>query len=85
MKMFVLPNCPYCKAAIKWIQELKEDEKYKNVNIEYIDESKEVELADHYDYYYVPSLFEGSKKLHEGAASLEGLKKIFDDYLSSKQ
>ena len=39
------------------------------------------ELADQYDYYYVPALFDGNTKLHEGVASKDGLKKIFDQYL----
>ena len=58
MKLFILPDCPYCKQAIKWIKELKEDVKYQNIDIQLIDESQEVELADSYDYYYVPALLD---------------------------
>ena len=46
-----------------------------------IDEQINSELADQYDYYYVPALFDGNTKLHEGVASKDGLKKIFDQYL----
>ena len=45
------------------------------------DEQINSELADQYDYYYVPALFDGNTKLHEGVASKDGLKKIFDQYL----
>ena len=46
-----------------------------------IEESEQSELADTYDYYYVPCFFEGTKKLHEGAITKETIQKIFDDYL----
>ena len=46
-----------------------------------IEESEQSELADTYDYYYVPCFFEGTKKLHEGAITKEAIQKIFDDYL----
>lgn len=85
MKMFILPNCPYCQAAIEWLAELKKEEKYAKIDIELIDESKEVELANQYDYYYVPSIFDGQNKLHEGATTLEELRAVCDTYLSSKQ
>ena len=51
------------------------------IEIELIDEQINSELADQYDYYYVPALFDGNTKLHEGVASKDGLKKIFDQYL----
>ena len=59
----------------------QENNLYKTINIDIIDEEKESELANEYDYYYVPSFFDGNKKLHEGVASKEIIKKIFDDYL----
>ena len=52
-----------------------------SIEIELIDEQINSELADQYDYYYVPALFDGNTKLHEGVASKDGLKKIFDQYL----
>ena len=85
MKMFILPTCPHCNNARRWIDELKsENEAYNSIEIELINEEKDVDLANSYDYYYVPSIFDGTKKLHEGVASKEGLKNIFDEYLSSK-
>lgn len=82
MKMFILDNCPHCKRAIAWIEELKkENSHYKNIQIEMIDEQVNSELADQYDYYYVPAIFDGDNKLHEGVASKEKLKIIFDNFL----
>lgn len=82
MKLFILEHCPHCKRARNWIQELcDENSQYRNIPIELIDEAKEVELADSYDYYLVPTFFEGDTKLHEGVASKEIIQNIFDDYL----
>lgn len=82
MKLFYLKNCPYCRQALAWIQELyQQDIKYQRIPLEMIEESEQSELADTYDYYYVPCFFEGTKKLHEGAIIKETIQKIFDDYL----
>ena len=55
MKLFYLENCPHCQRARNWMQELYvENPIYKEILIEMIEESREVELADSYDYYYVP-------------------------------
>ena len=82
MKLFYLKNCPYCRQALAWIQELyQQDIKYQCIPLEMIEESEQSELADTYDYYYVPCFFEGTKKLHEGAITKEAFQKIFDDYL----
>ena len=82
MKLFYLKNCPYCREALAWIQELyQQDIKYQCIPLEMIEESEQSELADTYDYYYVPCFFEGTKKLHEGAITKETIQKIFDDYL----
>ena len=82
MKLFYLKNCPYCRQALAWIQELyQQDIKYQCIPLEMIEESEQSELADTYDYYYVSCFFEGTKKLHEGAITKEAIQKIFDDYL----
>ena len=83
MKMFILENCPHCKRACQWISELKEENpEYRGIEIELVDEAKNSDLANCYDYYYVPSIFDGEFKLHEGVASKEILKSIFDNYLN---
>lgn len=86
MKLFILENCPHCIRARKWIEELcQEDEKYKAIPLEIIDEAKDVEQANEYDYYYVPTFYDGHNKVHEGVASKEKIKKIFDNYLEEKR
>lgn len=63
--MIKIPGCPYCAKARKAIGLLQQEEKYKDVKVEEIDETTQPELAAPYgkDYYYVPSLFiEGEKQ-----------------------
>jgi len=77
--MFYKESCPYCIAAIKWMNELvKKDEKYRAIPITMIEEDAHPEIADKYDYYYVPTYYVGDEKRHEGAASLEKVKAVFD-------
>ena len=59
----------------------KENPLYKEIPIEIIDERKEEALASTYDYYYVPCFFDGDTKLHEGVASKDIIKNIFENYL----
>lgn len=81
MKIFILEKCPHCLNARQWIEELcNENPKYKEIEIEYIDEKKQSEIADQYDYYYVPSIYVEDKKVHEGVASKDIIKNIFDSY-----
>ena len=82
MRMFILKNCPHCKRAIGWIDELKrENREYEKIEIELVDEQIDSELANQYDYYYVPALYDGEFKLHEGAVTKDRIKSIFDFYL----
>ena len=84
MKMFILENCPHCKRARACIEEWKQENPiYQSIEIELIDEQENIEIANRYDYYYVPALFDGNIKLHEGVASKEGIRKIFDKYLKN--
>ncbi|MCL2518624.1 MAG: thioredoxin family protein [Oscillospiraceae bacterium] len=81
---FRLAHCPYCVAAANWIKELiNENPQYAKIEIKTIDEQIEKEFADSYNYYYVPAFFYNGKKLHEGAATKEKIKKVFDDVISS--
>lgn len=84
LELFILKNCPYCIEAQKWCGELVRDNpEYGKINIKTIDERAERELADRYDYYYVPAFYCGKRKLHEGAATKEKIKKVFDDCLKN--
>ena len=80
--MFVLESCPYCREALRFIDELyKTDERYRGIPLEKIDEREHPEIANKYDYYYVPTFYIGEKKAHEGAASLKAVKRVFDEAL----
>ena len=82
MKLFILEDCPHCIRARNWMKDLyKENPKYKDIPIEIINEAIEVDLANSYDYYYVPTFFDGDQKLHEGVASKQIIQDIFDNYL----
>ena len=78
LKMFMLPACPHCRRAKAIIAELLEAHpEYKEVPFTEIDEKKESELANSYDYYYVPAFFAGNEKIAEGAPSEEMIEKAF--------
>jgi glutaredoxin len=77
--MFIIPSCPYCKAALKWMDELyASNPAYKKLDVEIIDERKNPEISDQYDYTYVPTYYVDGVKLHDGVASLEKIKRVFD-------
>jgi Glutaredoxin. len=76
--MFMFAACPYCKKAIDIQQKLLRQEKYSGVEIEMIDEKKHPDIANRYDYFYVPTYYVDGKKLHEGAADEENVKAVLD-------
>jgi len=60
------------------MQELREkNPKYNELEIEIIDEVEQPELANQYDYYYVPTFYVDGKKLHEGVPSYESIENVF--------
>ena len=66
IELFYLTCCPYCVNARKAIEELEEEKPiFQEIQVRWIEESKEVELADSRDYYYVPTIFFEGKKLYE--------------------
>ena len=68
--LFYLENCPYCHNARRALEELKkENPAYEEVSVDWIEESKEPKLAAQYDYYYVPTIYDGEKKLYEARPS----------------
>ena len=67
VKLFYLKNCPFCKKAIRYIGDLKAAHaELAQVEIEMIEESEQPDVADGYDYYYVPTFYVGGVKVHEG-------------------
>lgn len=70
IRLFYLEDCPYCHNARRALAELAaEDPKYRAAKIEWIEESRHPEIAGQYDYYYVPTVFAGDKKLYEARPS----------------
>ena len=77
--MFTKESCPYCQAAVRWMNKLIASElKYSVLEIEKIDELVYPDIAEKYDYWYVPTYYVGDEKVHEGAASLRKIRKVFD-------
>lgn len=66
VKLFYLAQCPFCKKALAYLEELQQNPVYADIKIEMIEESEQVELADSYDYYYVPTFYVDEVKVHEG-------------------
>jgi len=65
--------------ALQYMETLfAENADYKRLDIEIIDERIHPEIAGQFDYYYVPTYYVDGKKLHEGAASIEKIKRVFD-------
>lgn len=81
--MFVQHTCPHCQKAYGFMEELRrENPAYSKVPVEIIDETKQPDLADRYDYYFVPTYFVGGQKVHEGFISKENVRTVFDAALS---
>lgn len=78
---FYLENCPHCKKANKILDTLLSQPQYAGIEIEYIEERKQADIANSYDYYYVPCFYIGKEKLHEGAVSEEDIKKVLNKAL----
>jgi thioredoxin 1 len=77
--MFMTTWCPYCKKAFEMIDEVRnENQAYQNVEIVMIDEDKDRKYADKFDYYRVPTFYVDGKKVHEGAANLGDIRRVFE-------
>ena len=66
LTLFYLTDCPYCHYARRALAELtQENPAYGTIEIEWIEERQQPDVAAQYDYYYVPTIFDGQKKLYE--------------------
>ena len=83
LTLFYLKFCPYCNEAKTYIEELLKEERYKDIQINMIDEAKNRALADSYDYYLVPTFFLGRRKLFEGAMEKEDVRNVLEEILSA--
>ncbi len=62
---FRLEGCPYCAQAMKAVQELAAEEKYRAVAVDWVEENEHPEISSKYNYYHVPSMFVDGVKLYE--------------------
>ena len=66
IELFYLASCPYCRSARRAIEELTaENPAYREIRIDWIEESEQPEIADARDYYSVPAIFWNGEKLYE--------------------
>lgn len=76
--MFTMERCPYCVRARRWMEELAaENPGYAKLEIEIIDELEQPELADTYDYWYVPTYYVDGVKLHEGVPTKDIVRGVY--------
>ncbi len=76
---FYLTGCPFCRAADRMLEELAaENPDFAKICVKKIEERENSALADQYDYFYVPCLWLGGQKLHEGAVSKEKLRAVLE-------
>lgn len=71
-------ECPHCQLALRCLAELQTQDKYKDLVIEKINEREQPEVADQYDYYYVPTFYVDEEKVHEGHAEMEDVQRVLD-------
>ena len=72
--MMIQESCPYCRQALRMMDELKaERPEFQAVEVKIVDENREKAFADSLDYWYVPTYFVDGVKVHEGANSLHSL------------
>ena len=51
---------------------------YANIEVTIIDEERQPDIANQYDYYYVPTYYVNGVKLHEGVPSKDIIRKVFE-------
>ena len=86
--LFSRDDCGYCAKAHKAIAELKaEDPAYGTLSLREVEETREPEFIEKFDYYAVPTLYlDGVKKFeaHIGMGYDEikdAVKRVFDEAL----
>ena len=79
IRMFTMASCPYCQKARRWMDELMaENPAYRALSIDIVDEVEQPEYAEQFDYYYVPTYYVDGKKVHEGSATKQIVRRVFD-------
>ena len=76
IQLFYLEYCPHCKRTRTDLDVLLKEDRFKGLVIEMIEESEQKELADQYDYYYVPCFYVDGIKVKEGALSAKDVEEV---------
>ncbi len=77
--LFIIKSCPFCKKALAWMDELKqENPAYEEASFTIIDEIKQPDIADSYDYFLVPACYVDGEKVHEGIATKEIMRNVLE-------
>ena len=77
VKLFYLRECPFCKKALRYIEQAKaKHSELADIKIEMIEESEQAALADKYNYYYVPTFYIAGEKVHEGGIFQDEVEQI---------
>ena len=75
--LFYLKTCPCCKKALRYSAEAKAAQpELADVAIEMIEESEQPDVADQFDYYYVPTFYVNGVKVHEGGIYPDEVERI---------
>ncbi len=83
IRLFYLKNCPFCRRALQYIDELRtERPELSDLRIEMIEELEQAALADRFDYYYVPTFYVDGRKVHEGGIYKPEVERILLDALN---
>lgn len=76
--LFVLKNCPHCRLALAFQEELfAAHPQWRDIPLRIVDEAAEAAYADTFDYYYVPCYYVDGVKVHEGHAEREDVANVF--------
>ncbi len=72
---FYLQGCPYCKRADEYLSELiTENPEFAEIKIAKVEEWQNAAFARGYNYHYVPCLWIGKQKIHEGIPTKEKIR-----------
>lgn len=79
LEIFYRQDCPHCQKAFKFIEALKEEnDLYRTIEPQLVEETLEVDYAAMFDYFLVPTFYIDEVKVHEGVVSKEEVRKILE-------
>jgi len=74
-----MDGCPFCKRAHRLMEQiLSENPRFRQCEIEIVDETRHREYANRFDYYYVPTFYVDGVKVHEGIAGKGAILRVFE-------